>query len=370
MIMKIAKRNHLTAMGLVLSLAVIASCSKGNEPVQKHEGNAIEFRPSMATKAAVNGATTANLAEFQAIIDYNATTAADKIDVSDLFTKNASSVFNSTQPHYWPSNKTSQVGFFAYAPAKGRKHNVCTAENVANHSVAFRVSDTISCQQDFIVAYKQSTAQTSEAIGVELTFNHALAKISVVAKNDESKSGYSVSIKGIKLGKLKNSGTLTIPATAGTKGTWSNLAATPTDCAYDDAKGGYAVKNVSSNGTEFTLLDEAYIIPQSVTAWETTDNNVANNFLVAYKMQVKATANNSVIFPKSGSGYEYAAIGLTQAFEAGKHYKIILDFSKGLGKFGPDDPDNPGKPILGLPIKFVNVSVVAWVDATPITPSL
>ena len=146
----------------------LASCSK-DEPVSTNNGNAIDFRAAMQTRATAT--TTANIAKFFV-------TAFDKNGAnyfSDAeFTKDGS-FFTSTPSYYWPSDG-SELSFVAYSPSKDELGGTLTLSKDSKTLVDFSPAAAIADQKDFITA-TATGSKSNESSGVALTFAHQLAQI-------------------------------------------------------------------------------------------------------------------------------------------------------------------------------------------------
>ena len=111
-----------------------------------------------------------------------------------------------------------------------------------------------------------------------------------------------------------------------------------------------------------TANDNAMLIPQQLVAWtpDTDKTNANKGAYLSVKVNI-ATKDGAQIFP-TGQNDGWAAVAIDTNWEAGKKYVYTLDFSNGAGVVDPEEPENPGEPILGQPIQF-KVKVADWVPA-------
>lgn len=334
------KKSFFLAAAAALAMT---SCSN-DEMTDINNGNAIGFRAATQTRATET--TTANLENFF-VTAFKGTTEY----FSDEFTKDGS-YFTSETAHYWPGDN-SELSFFAYSPEKEKLNGLSITNSgitLSNFSPASEISD----QVDFITATATGKKSENEATGVELTFNHMLSQIEVRAKN--MNEGYVCKVVGVRIGKPVSKGSFINEWQFGTSPEKSNYEATCTEATLN----GEAVSLMGEGGN-------AMLIPQQLTAWnsENDKQNDAEGAYLAVKIQIE-TPNGVRLYPAKGD-YDWAAVGIDTKWEAGKKYIYTLDFSKGAGNVDPEkpkptdpnDPFNPGDPILGDPIKFT-VIVTPW----------
>lgn len=347
------KKSMFFVAGAALALA---ACSK-DEPVSTNNGNAIDFRAAMQTRAAET--TTANITKFFV-------TAFDKNDANYFtdaeFVKDGS-FFTSTPSYYWPSDG-SELSFFAYSPSKDELGGTLTLIDGSKTLIGFSPAAAIADQKDFITA-TATGSKSDESTGVALTFEHRLSQIEIKAKN--ANEGYVFKVQGVRIGKPIAKGSIDFAT-----GIWKL-----------EGKGNEANYEVTYTGQEKTLDatavsimakegDNAMLLPQQLTAWDYEDKtNKLDGAYLAVKVQI-TTKDGARVFPAASVGeYDWVAVAIGTKWEAGKKYIYTLDFTNGAGKVDPEkpeptdptDPDNPGGDIFGGAIKFT-VDVSAWVNAT------
>lgn len=333
----------------------LAACSK-DEPVSTNNGNAIDFRAAMQTRAAET--TTANIAKFFV-------TAFDKNDAnyfSDAEFVKEDAYFISTPSYYWPSDG-SELSFFAYSPSKGELGGTLTLSKGSKTLADFAPATAIADQKDFITG-TATGSKSDESTGVALTFEHRLSQIELKAKN--ANEGYVFKVQGVRIGKPVSKGTFDFGTSAWTLGTDKvNYAVT-----YEGSEKTLTATAVSIMAEDG---DNAMLLPQQLTAWDSENDktNDAEGAYLAVKVQI-TTKDGYRVFPAEADGeYDWVAVAIGTKWDAGKKYIYTLDFTNGAGKVDPekpvdptdpDNPDNPGGDIFGKAIKFT-VSVSDWVDA-------
>lgn len=326
----------------VAALAM-ASCSKDDSTGINNQGSAIDFRVAMGTRA-----TETTMKSLQKIF----VTAIDKNNTNyftDAEFSKSGPYFTSTQPYYWPSDG-SDLSFFAYAPSARDLHANVTINSTTKTLTDFQPAAKITAQQDFVTANATGN-KTNESTGVALAFAHQLAQIEIRAKN--ANPNYVYKVTGVRIGQPVSKGTFDFG-----NSTW----ALGTDkVKYEDVYQSERVLAEEPQSLMATKNDNAMLIPQQLVAWtpDTDKTNANKGAYLSVKVNI-ATKDGAQIFP-TGQNDGWAAVAIDTNWEAGKKYVYTLDFSNGAGVVDPEEPENPGEPILGAPIKF-NVSVGNWTD--------
>lgn len=339
-------KTHLLLIPAALLGLGLASCAE-DEPVSESHGRAINFRPAMTTRATET--TNANLTAIKVAGFMGTATYFEPLD----FVKGSDNYFTSTPVYNWPGDDT-ELTFYAYAPTT---MTGVTLTPDTKTLTAFSPAAGIADQVDFITSSATGKRSLNESSGVDMTFNHQLSQIEVRAKADNA--AYTYQITGVRIGKPVSKGDFDfsksewIPATD--KAIYEETYATP----------------VELTSTAATVMGEegnAMLIPQQLTAWD-PEGDAANSKEGAYlsvKLQINTVAGAQVYPFASEPDCQWAAIPINTNWEAGNKYIYTLDLSNGAGFVDPDDPD-PGKPVLGGPIKFT-VNVVKWSDSSVDVP--
>lgn len=335
----------LLAATAVLGMGM-ASCSQ-DEPVSENKGNAISFRPAMGTRATET--TNANLSKIKVAAFLGDQTYFEPLD----FVKGSDSFFTSTPEYNWPGDD-AVLSFYAYAP---NTLSGVTLTPDTKTLTAFAPAANIADQIDFITSSATGKRSDNEVSGVELTFDHRLSQIEIRAKADNE--AYTYKISGVRIGEPVALGNFDFSTNAWSLGSnkaiYEETYATPVTLTAN-------AQNIM--GTE----GNAMLIPQQLTAWDPTADasNTAAGAYLSVKLQVNTVAGAQVYPFNTNTDCQWAAIPINTNWEPGKKYIYTLDLSHGGGYVDPHDPD-PGKPVLGGPIKFT-VNVVEWTDTTVDVP--
>lgn len=334
------KTTHILFLPAALLGLGLSSCTQ-DEPVSETQGRAINFRPALGTRT--TEITNANLSAIKVAAFMGGSTFFEPLD----FVKGEDDYFTSNPQYNWPGDD-SEISFFAYAPTTV---SGITLTNDTKTLTDFSPSDTdIANQVDFITSTATGKRSANEASGVALTFNHQLSQIEVRGKADNE--AYTFKVSGVRVGQPVSKGDFDFTTSAWTlasdKAVYEETYSTP----------------ITLNATSASLMGEEgnpMLLPQQLVAWnpETDAANSDKGAYIAVKLQVN-TAAGAQIYPfMTDQNCQWAAIPIDTNWEAGKKYIYTLDFSNGAGFVDPDDPQ-PGKPILGGPIKFT-VNVLDWV---------
>lgn len=374
------KKNLLCAG---IAIAAMTACTN-DQQIAENLGEAISFNVAVPHATRVAPLTLNNLTAFDVVAIKE---DAQKVLFTETATKdNTSSIWNTRNPQYWPPGANSALKFFAYAPTDVTTVAIDQTTQKIND---FTPASEAANQKDLIVAVNNGTKATHSTTGVPLFFKHALSQIEVQAKNTRH-SDIKVEILGVKLVKIKNSGTFTFPtvetangvAIAGTPwqvgNTMTNYLITGTD-ANNPVELGQDHKNIMFDAGNWML------IPQQLQAWNPTEAQNPNNknYLSVLCRISKKNADGSYtqLYPAAAGKFAYSAVGIGQNWQPGKKYTYKLNFfgdpnGGGAGNQDPDninnnDPNNPnvdpnpgvepGKPVLGNPITFT-LEVEDWGD--------
>lgn len=347
------KSNVIKAMLPLAAAMMLASCTS-EEQAEVPEGRAIDFRPAMATRSIAFD--NSNLKEIRVTALLGSGVYFDQESYAE---QPGSTVFSSQNDYFWPT--LDALEFWAYAPAdlNGKDGVSVVLGNDASKRIEnFIPSDDIASHQDLIVAHAEGTRDEYETTGMPLDFEHKLAQIEVLAKSDNEI--YDFVIDGVRVGSVAGEGTYYFGADGTDK--WT-LAAGNAPHTYE---ADYATAVTLTSEPQSVMGDggNAMVIPQQLTAWD-VDGDKSNTKSGAYlsvKLTVTKKDNGLQLFPSENSTSAWAAIPIDTQLEAGKKYIYTLDFTHGGGHIDPNDPD-PGKPVLGGPIKF-NVNVKDWVESS------
>lgn len=375
--------KNLTYAGLTLML--MFSCTK-NEIVDVSTITPISFSPSIGVSTKAQESVKQNLSSFT-VRAWNKTnntseTGASQNEYSSEYFKSTVRLNNKNwqteNTYYWPKNT---LGFFAYANIE---ESICNANETKGLQFKdFSPAENIKKQKDVIVAYNEGKEEDFN-LTVPLLFKHILNQVEVQAYC--ANPNIKIEVTGLKIGNIKSKGDFTLPTVETVETStennitekWDNLS-TKTDytiefgattlvnrSASESDKGftslmGSDDKNIKENGTWM-------LIPQTVNKWTTGPSSSSDGAYLGIKCRItsKPSKNSNFdneetqLFPEDISNTEgWTAIPLNVKWEAGMKYTYKLEFCGDGGGAG-FDPNDPTKPILGGPIKFVDVTVQDW----------
>ncbi len=328
------------------ALATLASCEQ-EEPIDINEGHSIGFRSAIGSASRATETNNSNLESFTV----TALMGGEDFFDQKIFSKDGStSYFVSTPEYFWPTDD-SEIQFYAYAPAEpgGTVALDSKAQTVTGFSPAAELGDQI----DFITANASGKRSVNEATGVALTFDHRLSQIEIRAKSDND--AYTFAISGVRIGEPVSTGDFDFTTSDWTLGTDKAIYTDTYDTPIVLTDSAQSVMGQGGN---------AMLMPQQLVAWDPTADGANSNegAYLSVRLSVK-TVSGAEIYPfPNEPGCEWAAIPISTNWEQGKKYIYVLDFTHGAGNVDPHDPD-PGKPVLGGPIKFT-VTVTDW-DVQP-----
>lgn len=360
------KQNHLF-LTAATALSLLASCSSDNivSEASPQADAAIKFNTSlgnMTRGTTLYDQTNNHITEFWV--------HAFKSDGNSYFidkaTKSGSgwSLENGNQK--WPSDG-SDVTFFAYTPELNTPLITSTSGSVTVSQTANPENQT-----DLLTAYaKQGYTTTQGNASVTLKFKHAFAKIIVKAKNESSDANdYRVEVKGVKLRKIVNSGTLDFQTNADDSPTWT--AGTNKQnyvIGVGEGATNYTVPLTKGADASDIMNGNAFlVIPQIVNPWASSSISDDDTAISIY-CKITQGSSDTPIFPTASDvDYAWLAVPFNQqtTWEAGKSYIYTIRFfaggTGGAGQGDPDDPNSGG----GSVIQDVNIGFTTeigdWVD--------
>lgn len=365
-------------------LVAMSSCME-DEVLERNQGNALAFRPSIDKALSRSG--NENVTDLGKLQEFKvtATIAGQSNYFTDMMVNKTPTgdAWTTAATYYWPSYN---LGFYAYAPTNIGGVSI---DNTGKKITDFVPDKDVNQQIDLLVAYNTGIRAANEASGVELNFKHALSQIDVQAKC--SNPNIEIVVKSIRFVNVKTKGSFTYPTQTTTAGNGTTLA----NC--------WALGNEVSSGADYkasfdqtvTLTNSPksinpsnnnfMLIPQQLTKWEKT--SAANGAYIAVLCRISSKDGNTKtqLYPELASGGDNATkfgsiiVPIDTNWEAGKKYTYTLNFcgdGGGAGQVDPNpdrndpnvDPDpkpgsSGGDPVLGKPIKFT-VTVENWTDAS------
>jgi hypothetical protein len=341
-----------------MAAVVMTGCSN-DETLEQANGNAVQFRATVNNGTEGTRATSidvANIKDFRVTGAYWNTfgTAGSAYLMSGVpvvrDAGGAKTDFKYAPTVYYSPNITSgdDFHFFAFSPAgsvnvtagaagaPAMTNTVAAANGVATAVLAYTVplKDVAAAkmQEDLLVAYAASDGTASTAVG--LTFDHALAKVTLAVKN--TAAGTTLTVNSVKLMNMDNAGTLTM--TSAPSIVWS--ANTDYASTYEMAipVSGFAVQGNAAYEAQTTINEGLMVLPQLLATWTGTtvvagDTPAANQAYIQINYEV-TDASGAAIIPASDYKYKF---GTLSELEYGHTYELQLQYSGYTVGFKVDD---------------------------------
>lgn len=353
---------------LILPIAALAlaSCSD-DEPLSTRQATdePISFRASMGNLSRATETTNANLASIYVTSFIGDETVPYFHDLK--YDKAGDGFFTSTGEQYvWPSD-TTPLHFKSYAPSLDELGADIEMNGTVLTLMNFTPMEDISQQVDFITAEATGTKAVNETAGVPLTFKHRLSQIELRAKTDNTT--YVYKIVGMRIGRPETTASFNFTTGEWTLDEWHDTYVYESACDTVTL-GPTPVSVMGKNGN-------AMLLPQTLTPWmpKGDPDNIARSAYLSVAVNI-STPEGVQIYPVPSDTrldaaghprkFAWASVPLSGTWEQGKKYIYVLDFTNGGGYKDPDDPD-PGKPVMGGPIKFT-VDVQEWQNDSIPTP--
>lgn len=344
---------------IILSAAAAAmfltSCTQDNIK-ETGRGLAIDFRTAIGTRAEV--LTESNLSSFFV----TALTEDGEAYFTGTEFKRNDTYYTSETKYYWPSS--GNLHFYAYYPSATTMGVTITIDGEDKILTGYTPPQDITEQIDFVAGSAVGNKEDNETNGVSLELKHQLSQIEIKGLN--TNTAYTYSVKGIRIKNVAARGDFDFALSR-----WipDYDVTTSYEVTYDAARtlSGIALSLMKADEENADEYENAMLIPQTVTQWETSDKtNEAGGSYIAVLIQVNA-ASGSRVFPSETAkeDYEWVAVPMGFDWESGYKYTYTLDFSAGAGKVDPekeadeDDPYKPGEDVLGGKMTF-NISFSTW----------
>lgn len=364
-------------------LVAMSSCME-DEVLERNQGNALAFRPSIDKALSRSG--NENVTDLGKLQEFKvtATIAGQSNYFTDMMVNKTPTgdAWTTAATYYWPSYN---LGFYAYAPTNIGGVSI---DNTGKKITDFVPDKDVNQQIDLLVAYNTGNRSNNETQGVELNFKHALSQIDVQAKC--SNPNIEIVVKSISFVNVKTKGSFTYPINTTAVSNNLNGCWTPADDLSDAAY----YKTSFEQSKEVTLESNPksinpsnnnfMLIPQQLTKWVKSTATTGAYIAVLCRISSKDGNTKTQLYPELTSNGDNAEkfgsiiVPIDTNWEAGKKYTYTLNFCGDGGGAGQVDP-NPdttdpnvdpkpkpgsegGDPVLGKPIKFT-VKVESWTDA-------
>lgn len=322
------KKNVLFMSGLVAML--LSSCDQDITNVINLPGGQDTTTPAaqkeVSFTASMDGMNTravettiANLGSFKVSALNNSPAYTIMQDVKYTSSDNGQSWVTDAGKFYWPASDVYRYQYFyAYSPDVPGKEGTFKILSAYPSLNDFVPNETAASQKDFVYARAKGNYKDDSDSPVNLVFKHALAEISIKAKN--ANTDYKVQITGVQLGNIVSKASFKFPKLGGSDPEeWYGFTNAP---KKDYTTTWTAPVTLTSEASSLDAANVPFmLIPQQLTA--NKENPASGNFIAA---KITVVKDNQTIY----NGWSYVAIDTT--WEMGKHYVYTLDFSNGLGK--------------------------------------
>jgi len=252
-----------------------------------------------ATRTAVT--TTTSLTAFT--LDYQYMRGDELQSGNNSVTKDASGNWSAGN---WPTEagESTEVGWYA--------HTDGTIVNQTGPYLNFTVEELATSQKDLLVA---STSGTKAETGgrLTLTFDHACTALRFYVKKAKNLDDHTLTVTSIKLCNVVKDGKYHFRTSSWTPGSTRTLFTL------------YEGTGMTLGSTDYTLLnanedDYLFIIPQTLTAWDTT-TDVASASAQTY-IQLQCSIDGGSTY--SGTAY----IPFATTLEAGMQHDVTINIGK------------------------------------------
>jgi hypothetical protein len=359
----------------------MASCAS-DETTSVLQDDAIEFRTGIGATSRAAETTVTNLNNGFKVLALSSENSTKTQEFLDVFKKNGTT-WTSETTHNWPKHRLDFYAYYPYSGDAGTDVGLAYTGTATPTIQNFVPASDPKDQVDFV--YATNGGLRSDFTSIPLFFKHALSQIVFKAKN--TNAGYTIYVKGVRIGKVKTSADFKFPASKTESGdqTASDIWTFKTDLGKYES-----IFSTDATSAEFTLGTEEQaintsgsfmILPQDEAKW--TPDEGKDGAYLALLIKIVGTGKtteysaNQIIYPSTNNtykpdgtpdGYGWAAVPIDAKWEPGKKYTYVLDFSQGAGKVDPEkpepetdstDPFGPGDDILNHPIEFT-VTVESW----------
>lgn len=285
-------------------------------------------------------------------------------------------------PYFW---QDTPLHFYAWYPKSedGTEGAGTMSVDTSNgYAITYTPAQSAALQKDFSVAYNVGNKEDDGSTGVNLNFRHALSQVEIVVNNGSTLPDNTVIVKGLKVGNVIKSGTMTMPVLVTTEaaaegnlltGLWHGNVRTATG---DKNIQTYSIIHNSpisiARGSAASVMGAGgnwMVVPQVATpdvVWDVEKGGAGDKMYIA--LLVKLMQGSATVYPHSGTpaadkegDYAWTAVPIPAeaSLESGKKYTFTLTFIINTGNAGNHISD--GKEVLSHPIKLV-VTVDDWIE--------
>ncbi len=298
---------------LILAVAglTLAACTNDETTAVNENTGEISFRPLMTNVTRTNGPGVKSTWATGDVFNVYADFGGQKYFQAD-FTKEDGTNFTSSNKYYWPNDMSSskKVTFTAIWGATQKTDAPGVIEDYSPAAAAASQMDVLLAKEE----YSSKPSENSTAGAAKLNFRHILSQIVVQAKN--SNPNLKVTISGVRVGYVKNSGDFTYNGgrTTTQETSADGSAGTVTSGATMVAQNNWTLDNFTSPATNTTAFDYKYeqasalVLKGQVNA-STAFSSGWTPWILLPQTQAAANAygstqNGTVIKASTDTGYE------------------------------------------------------------------
>ena len=215
---------------------------------------------------------------------------------------------------YWPTgaDESTEVGWYA--------HTDGTIVNQTGPYIRFSVEELATSQKDLLVA-SASGSYSSTGGKLSLTFDHACTALRFYVKKAKNLDDHTLTVTSIKLCNVVKDGRYYFRTSS-----WTPGSTRTTFTLYEGT-------GMTLGSTDYTLLnasedDYLFIIPQTLTAWDTTTAIASAGNQTYIQLQCSIDGGSTY------SGLAYIPFAAT--LEAGMQHDVTINIGKNSLYSGPN----------------------------------
>lgn len=328
-----------TRFFIIFFVFILSSCAQERESINNISGSdedVISFTLPDSIDTDTRASLVTSMPDQFKVYAYNSNGTA--VINGEVFTKSGT-IWTSSTEHLWPTS--GNLTFYAYYPYD----NTSVVSFSTSTKQLSYTPGNVNVQSDLIYAYN-SLSRPANGGPVPLTFNRALAAVSVAAQLAGSAKYTTVQIASIQLCNVIPNNTLTSFVDG-------NVASSGTATNYQFAMASNPV-SLSTTPKSISSTTGYLLVPaQTLTAWSHTGSLSNSYFVITGKVIV---GNYYVIGSPSTNGTWYIPVGAT--LRKGEINRIVLT----LGAKNSDGSHIFGYTASGSAIRYEQMPIPTAID--------
>lgn len=351
----------------------LSSCSQGEDPA---DDNAVKFSAVLGSEQrsrSYDEVKEENLREFNVTSFYSGMSPNPdgilKPYFEDVLFEKTGGIFASQSMSAVWISQNEPLKFLAYYPTNLSFFNQTKSfDNIVYKIVTFNVDPEISKHIDFVAAYQEA----SKCETVQLNFTHQLSRVELQAKSENKK--YNFDIAGVRIGSQVSTATFNYLTNAANPGSWSDKVTNKSGVSHTYLDPEKIVTLNNDHEPKPIMIDggPAMVVPIEESAWNPEKEwGSADGGKMYFSILLRATRKDGSVFYPYQKGehmglrvysvvdsegktltdtsgqpmvFGWAAVPVEINWVAGKSYVYTLNFTDGIGRHDPEDPE-PGHPI-------------------------